>query len=54
MPPEAFEAPSLLAGPVLQEIEPAILAARRKGHVMLDAQGFLRYLAAENLVTQRM
>ena len=54
MPPEVFEAPAILAGPVLQEIDPAILTTRRKGRVLLDAQGFLRCLTGENLVIQRM
>lgn len=31
VPPEAFEAPAILAGPVLQEIDPAVLTTRRKG-----------------------
>ncbi len=54
MPPEVFKSPALLVGPVLQEADPAILTAGRKGLALLDAQGFLRYLTAENRVVERM
>jgi len=54
VPPEAFEATALLVGPVLQEIDPAILTANRRGLALLEAQGFLRYLTTENRVVERM
>lgn len=54
MPPEASEAEALLVGPVLQEVDPAIMAARRKGPLLLDAQGFLRYQTSSNQIVERM
>lgn len=54
MPPEVFVAPAFLAGPVLQEVDPAILTSRRRGLALLDAQGFLRHLTPENRVVERM
>ena len=54
IPPEVFEATALLVGPVLQEIDPAILTVSRKGLAMLDAQGLLRHLTAENRVIERL
>ena len=54
LPPEVFTAEAILAGPVLQEIDPAILTAPRTGCLMLDAQGFLRYPEPDGNVTLRM
>lgn len=54
IPPGAFKADALLVGPVLQDIDLSILAARRSGLLMLDVQGILRYLTSANQVVERM
>jgi sugar/nucleoside kinase (ribokinase family) len=54
LPPEAFTGEAILAGPVLQEIDPAILTTPRTGTLMLDAQGFLRHLQPDGHVVLRM
>ena len=45
VPQAAFDAPGLLIGPVLQEVDPAIMLTPRSGCLMLDAQGFIRQLS---------
>jgi len=54
VPQAAFDATGLLVGPVLQEVDPAILRAPRSGCLMLDAQGFLRQLSTAGDVILRM
>lgn len=49
LPPEAFDSEAILAGPVLQEIGPAILSVPRTGCLMLDGQGFIRYPEPETV-----
>jgi sugar/nucleoside kinase (ribokinase family) len=46
VPQAAFDAKGLLVGPVLQEVDPAIMRRPRSACLMLDAQGFLRQLSA--------
>lgn len=53
MPLEAFGAKALPVGPVLREIVPAVLIDGRKGLLLLDAQGFLRYLTSDGRVEMR-
>jgi sugar/nucleoside kinase (ribokinase family) len=54
VPQAAFDAMGLLVGPVLQEVDPAILRTPRSGSLMLDAQGFLRQLSTAGDVILRM
>jgi sugar/nucleoside kinase (ribokinase family) len=54
VPQAAFDAMGLLVGPVLQEVDPAILRTPRSGCLMLDAQGFLRQVTAAGDVILRM
>jgi sugar/nucleoside kinase (ribokinase family) len=54
VPQAAFDAMGLLVGPVLQEVDPAILRTPRSGCLMLDAQGFLRQLSTAGDVILRM
>ena len=54
IPSKAFEAPAMLVGPVLQDVDPAILSVRRKGLLLLDAQGFLRHLTPAHRVVEKM
>lgn len=54
VPQAAFDAPGLLVGPVLQEVDPAIMHTPRTGCLMLDAQGFLRQLSTVGDVILRM
>lgn len=54
VPQAAFDAPGLLIGPVLQEVDPAIMHTPRTGCLMLDAQGFLRQLSTVGDVILRM
>lgn len=54
VPQAAFDAPGLLVGPVLQEVDPAIMHTARSGCLMLDAQGFLRQLSTAGDVILRM
>jgi sugar/nucleoside kinase (ribokinase family) len=54
VPRRAFDAPGLFVGPVLQEVDPAILRTPRSGCLMLDAQGFLRQLSPAGDVMLRM
>jgi sugar/nucleoside kinase (ribokinase family) len=54
VPRAAFGATGLLVGPVLQEVDPAILRTPRAGCLMLDAQGFLRQLSTAGDVILRM
>lgn len=46
VPRQAFAARAILAGPVLGELDPAILTAPRKSLLLIDMQGFLRHLDA--------
>jgi 1D-myo-inositol 3-kinase len=54
VPQAAFDATGMLVGPVLQEVDPAILRKPRSGCLMLDAQGFLRQLSTAGDVILRM
>ncbi|MGD8270473.1 MAG: PfkB family carbohydrate kinase [Desulfobacterales bacterium] len=54
VPQAAFDAPGLLIGPVLQEVDPAIMRTPRSGCLMLDAQGFLRQISTAGDVILRM
>lgn len=54
VPQVAFDAMGLLVGPVLQEVDPAILRTPRSGCLMLDAQGFLRQLSTVGDVILQM
>lgn len=54
VPQAAFDAKGLLVGPVLNEVDSAILRTPRSGCLMLDAQGFLRQLSADGDVILRM
>ena len=54
VPQAAFDATGLLVGPVLQEVDPAIMRTPRSGCLMLDAQGFLRQLSTAGDVILRM
>jgi sugar/nucleoside kinase (ribokinase family) len=54
IPPEAFDAEALLVGPLLQDIDLSILAAKRKGYLLLDVQGLLRHITPANQVIERM
>ena len=54
VPQAAFDAKGLLVGPVLQEVDPAIMRTPRSGCLMLDAQGFLRQLSTAGDVILRM
>ena len=54
VPQAAFYAPGLLIGPVLQEVDPAIMRTPRSGCLMLDAQGFIRELSTAGDVILRM
>jgi 1D-myo-inositol 3-kinase len=54
VPQAAFDAPGLLIGPVLQEVDPAIMRTPRSGCLMLDAQGFIRQLSTAGDVILRM
>ena len=54
VPQAAFDATGLLVGPVLREVDPAIMRTSRSGCLMLDAQGFLRQLSTAGDVILRM
>jgi sugar/nucleoside kinase (ribokinase family) len=54
VPAAVSAADAVLAGPVLQEIDPAIFKASRTGLMMLDGQGILRHLQSDGRVTLRM
>jgi sugar/nucleoside kinase (ribokinase family) len=54
IPPAAFESSALLVGPVLGEVDPAVVATPRKGLLMVDGQGFVRHLAADGTVVHRL
>lgn len=43
IPPEAFSARAILAGPVLGELDPAVFAVPRSALLLADLQGFLRH-----------
>ena len=54
VPQAAFDAPGVLIGPVLQEVDPAIMRTPRSGCLMLDAQGFIRQLSTAGDIILRM
>ena len=53
VPDTAFRSKAILVGSVLQEVDPEIVRAPRQGLLMLEAQGFMRYLSSEGKVLHR-
>lgn len=54
VPPGAFTAAGILAGPLLQDVDTAILEKPRSGWLLLDAQGFVRQVSPAGEVILKM